>query len=147
MSKYIDKDALVAEIEKRIKEAESNCGGCKSYDEHRCNLCTVGFYKEFLEIINTFEAKEVDLEKEIDKWWCSQFTDYSMVRVPNHKFVPKPEYIDPNFKQSETGKTKIGYKLCVDWKIDSDAIEWNPDAIRNFAKYFYELGLKTQKRE
>lgn len=65
MTQYISKDALVAEIENRIKEAESNCGGYKSYDEHRCNGCTVDFYKEFLEIINTFEVKEVDLEKEI----------------------------------------------------------------------------------
>ena len=29
MTKYIDKDALVAEIERRKKEAESNCGGYK----------------------------------------------------------------------------------------------------------------------
>ena len=97
--------------------------------------------------INDLEVEEVDLEKEIDKWWCSQFTDYSMMRVPNHKFVPKPEYIDSNYKQSETGKTKIGYKLCIDWKIDPNAIEWDPNTIRNFAKYFYELGLKAQKGE
>ena len=58
MAKYIDKSALVAEIEKRKKEAESNCGGYKSYDEHRCNACIVDFYEEFLEIINTLEVKD-----------------------------------------------------------------------------------------
>ena len=58
----IDKDALVAEIEKRKREAESNCGGYKSYDEHRCNACIVGFYEEFLEILDTLEVKEVDLD-------------------------------------------------------------------------------------
>ena len=62
MGKYIDRDALAAEIEKRKKEAESNWGGYKSYDEHRCDACTVGFYEEFLEILNTLEVKEVDLE-------------------------------------------------------------------------------------
>ena len=59
----IDKDKLVAEIERRRKEAESNCGGYKSYDEHRCDDCTVDFYNEFLEIIDTLETKEVDLDK------------------------------------------------------------------------------------
>lgn len=58
--KLIDKSALVAEIERRRKEAESNCGGYKSYDEHRCDACIVGFYEEFLEIINTIEVKESD---------------------------------------------------------------------------------------
>ncbi len=65
MKQYINKDALVAEILKRKKEAESNCGGYKSYDEHRCNACIVDFYEEFLEIINTLEVKDVDLDKEI----------------------------------------------------------------------------------
>lgn len=63
MAKYIDKSVLVAEIEKRKKEAESNCGGYKSYDEHHCDNCTVGFYEEFLEILNTLEVKTVDLEQ------------------------------------------------------------------------------------
>ncbi len=98
-------------------------------------------YKENLEV------KEVDLEKEIDKWWCSLYTDYSMMRVPNHKFVPKPAYIDSNFKQSEIGKTKIAFELWMDWKVDSDDIEWDADTIRNFAKHFFELGLKAQKGE
>ena len=93
------------------------------------------------------EAKEVDLEKEIDKWWCSLYTDYSMMRVPNHKFVPEPAYIDSNFKQSEIGKTKIAFELWMDWKVDSDDIEWDADTIRNFAKHFFELGLKAQEGE
>ena len=67
MAQYIDKDALVAEIEKRKKEAESNCGGYKSYDEHRCDSCIVGFYEEFLEILNTLEVKE--LQEEAESIW------------------------------------------------------------------------------
>lgn len=62
MAHLIDKDALVAEIVKRKKEAESNCGGYKSYNEHRCDNCIVEFYEEFLEILDTLEVKEVDLE-------------------------------------------------------------------------------------
>ena len=45
MEQYIKKAALVAEIERRKTEAESNCGGYKSYDEHRCDACIVGFYE------------------------------------------------------------------------------------------------------
>ena len=139
MKHLIDKDALVEEIE-RLKTIYND-------EENIHHIAKYNILVDILSFINTLEAKEVDLEKEIDKWWCSQFTDYSMVRVPNHKFVPKPEYIDSNFKQSEVGKTKIGYELCIDWKIDSNDIEWSPDTIRNFAKYFYELGLKAQKGE
>ena len=47
MAQYISKSALIAEIEKRKTEAESNCGGYKSYDEHRCDACIVGFMKNF----------------------------------------------------------------------------------------------------
>lgn len=64
--KLIDKDKVAAEIKKRKAEAESNCGGYKSYDEHRCNACIVDFYEEFLEILDAAETKEVDLEKEIE---------------------------------------------------------------------------------
>ena len=64
MTQYIDKSAVVAEIEKRKKEAESNCGGFKSYDEHRCDACIVDFYEGFLEILNTLEVKEIVAEQE-----------------------------------------------------------------------------------
>lgn len=79
------------------------------------------------------------LDSKIDKWWCSLFIDYKMKRVPGHKFVPEPAYLDEKFRQCKNGKTKIGYELDLDWKTDFDAIEWDPDTIRNFAKYFYNL--------
>lgn len=79
------------------------------------------------------------LDAKIDKWWCSQFTDYKMKRVRGHKFVPEPAYSNEKFKQCKNGKTKINYELDLDWKTDFDAIEWNKDTIRNFAEYFYNL--------
>lgn len=63
----IDKDKVVAEIKKRKAEAESNCGGYKSYEKHIYNDCIVDFYEEFLEMLDTFETKECDLEKELEK--------------------------------------------------------------------------------
>ena len=115
--------------------------------------------KEFVDIIdayvngviygwnNPIKLKEVDLEKKIDDYWCSLFCDYKMKRVVGHKFVPVPEYIDENFNQCENGKTQIAYVLEVDWKTDFNDKEWNGDDVIKFARYFYDLGLMSQKGE
>lgn len=150
MKHYIDKDALAAEIERLISNGEvklheslesNDDESYVAWAEHIATCIKV------LSLLDTLEVKEVDLEKEIDKWWCSLFTDYSMMRVPNHKFVPEPAYIDSNFKQSEIGKTKIAFELWTDWKVDSNDIEWDSDTVRNFAKHFFELGLSVRKGE
>lgn len=60
MAQFIDKAALVAEIEKRKQNAINNCGGFKSIREHECDSCIVGQYEEMEEILNTLEVKEVD---------------------------------------------------------------------------------------
>ena len=126
------------EIEKLRKETEWH------FDEY-----TEGYNDALDDVLSVVRSSEEnvseDLEKEIDKWWCSQFTDYSMKRVSNHKFIPAPAYIDSNFKQSETGKTKIAFELWMDWKVDSNDIEWDSDTIREFARHFFELGLKKGK--
>ena len=60
--KLIDKDALVAEIE-RLKEQDYPCD---TFEE------STGYYNALDEIttfLNTLEVKEVDLEKETDKWY------------------------------------------------------------------------------
>jgi len=49
MAQYIDKSAVVAEIEKRIKEHHSGYLVC---------------LKDILSFLNTFEEKDVDLEEE-----------------------------------------------------------------------------------
>ena len=55
MTQYIDKSAVVAEIERRIKEIDE-IGICLSPKGHLTNL---------LCHLNALEVKEVDLEKEI----------------------------------------------------------------------------------
>ena len=65
MKQYIDKDDLVAEIERRrdlhnkyyVKNGAGSIAECK-YDEDR----------EILSFIDTLEVKEVDLEKEAEKY-------------------------------------------------------------------------------
>ena len=56
--KLIDKDVLVAEIERRIKVLQKNL-----YENHK-TICHLASLKQSLD---TLEVKEVDLEKEIDK--------------------------------------------------------------------------------
>ena len=58
MAQYIDKGKVVAEIERLRKKNDA-------YDKpsHIADVC----YKEILSLIDTFEVKEVDLEKEIQQ--------------------------------------------------------------------------------
>ena len=70
MAQYIDKAAVVAEIE-RLKECNRKiCGGNfdflkKSYPEH---YYSTEIYDDILSFINTLEVKEVDLEKEYEEF-------------------------------------------------------------------------------
>lgn len=58
--KLIDKDALLAEIEKRIRA----CGNCYILDELTSLHCT----------FNSIEVKEVDIEKEVIDWWNAHYS-------------------------------------------------------------------------
>ena len=60
MAQYIDKDALVSEIRKRLLPVIRD----KHYDEWEEGQDSERI--AILDIINTLEVKEVDLEKEID---------------------------------------------------------------------------------
>lgn len=64
MEQYISKDALVREIEERIKKyATINVGNSSELDAlygAKCKALT-----EILHFLNTLKVKEVDLEKEI----------------------------------------------------------------------------------
>lgn len=64
MTQYINKSALVAEIEKRIKETESMK---PKFDQFWAGQ--ISAFKGILKILDILEAKEVDLEKEMDKEW------------------------------------------------------------------------------
>lgn len=69
MAKYIDKDTLVAEIKNRRDSFYSLSKLCK-----KGTPAKAGFYAQaqtlegILSFINTFEVKEVDLEKEYEEF-------------------------------------------------------------------------------
>lgn len=61
MAQYIDKSALVAEINKRIINAPIDCYG------HQM----VWAYNDVKDIINTLEVKEIDFNEEAKRKWDS----------------------------------------------------------------------------
>lgn len=93
MAHLIDKDAVLAEIEKLITP---ECG----YSMNK-----------LLDYIDTLEVKGVDLEKEIE---CS---------------LPKPAW---GWNEDYLGKSDPAYSM---------------EQMKEFAKHFFELGLKAQKGE
>ena len=69
MEQYINKDALVAEIEKKIKQYEM-AFDIPSFASYEASLIAKGKYRKLLDILkflNTLEVKEVDLQREIDR--------------------------------------------------------------------------------
>ena len=104
MAQYIDKDALVAEIE-RLKTIYKD-------DENIRHVAKYNILVDFLYFINTLEVKEVDLEKEIK------------------------EQTDKYYSQCE----KKLQEMCDDNDISFLTLD-------NFARHFFELGLKAQKGE
>ena len=109
MEQYISKSAIVAEIEELKDEASiypSNfyCG--------RLSIC-----RELMNFLDTFEVKEVDLEKEIKNEMDSLSNLYC--------------YMEDLFNGKE-----------------EDGVYPIPEKVKNelseFAKHFFELGLKSK---
>ena len=106
MAQLIDKDALVEEI--KVLDALYNTSKDLSGDL---------FIQGLFCFLDTFEAKEVDLEKEIN------------------------EYIDDEWCDEYSGD--VGNWIRCRRGTRSMEVE----DIKDIAKHFFELGLKTQKGE
>jgi len=113
----IDKDAIVAEIEKRLDELWNLLPNTSdvikdNYTKEEANI--IGKYtalESFENFINTLEVKEVDLEKVIEEYFKGWTDDYDNGGAACHY-----QYVQVQ---------------------DCKAI----------AKHFFELGLKAQKVE
>lgn len=64
MTQFIDKSAVIAEINKRIMDAPIDC-----YGHQR-----VWAYNDVKDILDTIETKEVDIEKEVIDWWNAHYS-------------------------------------------------------------------------
>ena len=84
MAHYIDKDALVAEIEKLKADALQKKSQCKRSGLERI-MHQIGAYNKVISLINTLEVKEVDLEKEY-KMFIDHDNGRSMFETAKHFF-------------------------------------------------------------
>ena len=102
--KLIDKDALVAEIERRVTEGEEVA---KEFPSSAI-MGLIQAYKNTLSYIDTLEVEEVDM----DKTFNDEYSKFS----------------------NDTD--------AMDYAFPIDIADF-----KDFAKHFFELGLKAQKGE
>ena len=137
MTQYIDKSALVVEIEKRLDELWDLLPNASdvikdNYTKEEANI--TGKYtalESFEKFINTIEVKEVDLDNNMTDINFEEEIDNFMYGTRNPERFPDSVQV----RDKHTGLT------VLDWKWDVN----NPKHKIEFAKYFFELGLKTQK--
>lgn len=150
MTQYLPKAAAVAEIKKRKKEAESNCGGYKSYDEHHCDACIVGFYEEFLEILDAIEVKEIKLPNPrfphlnniVDKvFGTGNLESLEYEEAEQLVLLAKEELLKDLEVKEENLEKSISDWLSEGLPNDEELIDY----IKETAEHFFELGLKAQK--
>lgn len=95
--KLIDKDIVIAEIERELKNINLNYVSVGSHpsDSDTNKKLQDGISKNLqilLSFINTLEVKEVDLEKEIDNWICDNAITHEdcsvtdVISTANHFF-------------------------------------------------------------
>jgi len=79
MTQYINKSALVAEIERRIKQfVKENNTLLKNSDNAKELRSRIIMCKEVLSFIDTLEVKEVDLKKELRDFVVGDIDDYDI---------------------------------------------------------------------
>ena len=118
MKKLIDKSAVVAEIEKRL---HANGAFNEVSDEawaEDVGMCNA--YKSILSFLDTLEVKEVDLGQEIKNGIDNLSNLYC--------------YMEDLFNGNEEEGV-----YPIPEKVKNELME--------FAKYFFELGFKTQKEK
>ena len=147
MTQYIDKDALVAEIEKRK-------GMCNNHYGDYWNGC-YNTLTDILSIIDTLEVKEVDLEKEIAKYLGDDWKQDTSIEVQSDMIGYAKHFFELGLK-ARTDKELVeevysqidGIKDTAD-RMTSGNFMHNKAAIKfsanTIAKVLELIGLKAQK--
>lgn len=97
MTQYIDKAAVVAEIERlisngqtKLKESEE----CKDYESYIALAERIATCINLLSFIDTLEVKEVDLKKEINKYISDNFFGSQTMGFFAARTKEEPNYQD-----------------------------------------------------
>ena len=75
--KLIDKDALVAEIDRRIKTNKECMLGLRNLDYYQGKVDALN---DTISSLDTFEVKEVDLEKEFECYMNKEISEKEWIR-------------------------------------------------------------------
>jgi len=98
MAQYIDKDALVAEINRQQRRLDI-VGQTNELELRKNASIQNGVYCYILSFLNTLEVKEVDLEKELDEWMkYGPHTSYPWCTIPNAIKITAEHFFELGFK-------------------------------------------------
>ena len=101
MEQYINKSALVAEIDRRNVICKKVALDLRTQENKDYYQGKAEAYKEMLDILNTLEVKEADLEKEVANWWKDhykkikndyKFEDYNGHYMENSTIISLAQY-------------------------------------------------------
>jgi len=141
MEQYINKSALIAEIEKIIEEpAPSHDQQCPWEDGYYC-----GLYKAE-SIIDTLEVKDENI---IKRDWYNQ----GYLKGRKEANIPARELGLPSELDTiETKEVDLEKEIDKIWNPrfnlgwdEKSLLSMNHEGFTTIAKYFYELGLKTKE--
>ena len=145
MKKYIGLDDLVAEIEKRIKEHEEEEKKGWAYSRVKIVEC-----EHILSNINSLEVKESKLPNPrfphlnniVDKvFGAGNLESWEYKEAEQLVLLAKEELLkDLEVKEVDLEKEMDDY-------FDKNDKEYTREDYLDFAKHFFELGLKAQKGE
>ena len=169
MAQYIDKDALIAEADRRLDELYNLLPDASKVENGTITIseaCNTGKYtalESFKDYVDTLEVKEVDLEKELESWRHNHFHGRRDKEASGEYFerVSQLDLAKHFFElglQARTDKELVeevyshidGIKDTAD-RMTSGNFMHNRAAIKfsanTIAKVLELIGLKTQKGE
>lgn len=136
--KLIDKDALVAEIERMLHETVNNTDGSPYYGGR------AGAFTAILSFINTLETKEEILDEEGKTKLMKKCVHKAYKRGYDMGVLKTINEMNHNTKEVDLEKEFDNYTKNI---LACD-VQFEPFThLYNCAKYFYELGLNAQKKE
>lgn len=145
MKQYIDKSALVTEIEKRIKELQDlfKEGEKKldSFQKTAIHLC-IDECKVVLNILDTLEVKEVNLDEEFNKYCDNLY----LIDLENEPYAELFECAKHFFELGLKAQTNIKMPSLEDIFIEN-GIDPNSKQAKIFKESYYTAleKLKAQK--
>ena len=145
MKQYIDKSALVMEIEKRIKELQDlfKEGEKKldSFQKTAIHLC-IDECKVVLNILDTLEVKEVNLDEEFNKYCDNLY----LIDLENEPYAELFECAKHFFELGLKAQTNIKMPSLEDIFIEN-GIDPNSKQAKIFKESYYTAleKLKAQK--